>query len=57
MKEALQYLDTIEIHVPYFYFDNDGGSDSPSATDYLHNLQFDFHMTLRSVSIDCYLAL
>ena len=33
MKEALQELDSIEIHDPDFDCDIDGGSDSPTATD------------------------
>ena len=33
MKEALHYLDIIEIHASKFYCVIDGGIDSPAATN------------------------
>ena len=33
IKEALQYLDAIEIYDQYFHCDNDRGSDVPTDTD------------------------
>ena len=33
MKEALHYLDIIEIHASNFHCDIDGGIDSPAATN------------------------